>query len=479
MAAILAIDQGTTSTKAYRLEPDGAFNPVGSIRHRQIMPRPGWVEHDPLELLAAIRTLIASAGPVSAVGLANQGETVVAWDAQSKRPLHNAIVWQDERTTEAIDALRSQGVEALTRARAGLPLDAYFSASKLRWLLEHGDGAATLRRAGRLRLGTSDAFFLDCLTGSFATDVSTASRTSLMDLNTRRWDADLCAAFGVPMECLPDIRPTVADFGMLDGGTTVKASIVDQQAALFGHACDAAGDIKITFGTGAFALGLTGAAPPRGNTAELLPTCAWQIGDDPPRYALDGGIFTAGAARDWLDRLGLRHEAPGDGLPSGSRAIDKGIVFVPAQAGLACPYWDRTARGAWFGLDLATSPADLRHAVLEGIALRAAQLVRALDAAIGTIGRICIDGGLVRDDDFRQVLADALGRTIEVATIGDVTAFGVARLCATALDRDRGRALQPERLRIAPLRPLSPAHHALFAEAIERARGWTTLSARA
>ncbi len=477
MADILAIDQGTTSTKAYRLDEDDAFTLVGTVRHRQIIPRSGWVEHNPAELLGAIRELIASAGPVSFAGLANQGETVVAWDARTKHPLHNAIVWQDERTAATVEALRAQGVEALTRERAGLPLDAYFSATKLRWLLDNADGAAALHRAGRLRLGTSDAFFLDWLTGTFATDVSTASRTSLMDLAARRWDPDLCAAFGVPIECLPEIRPTVADFGTLAGGTAVTASIVDQQAALFGHACDADGDIKITFGTGAFALGLIGTAPPRHDAAGLLPTCAWQIGGD-VRYALDGGIFTAGAAWDWLGTLGLRPEAGGEDHVSGDRAIAKGIVFVPAQVGLACPYWDRTARGAWFGLDLATSAVDLRRAVLEGIALRAAQLVRALEAAMGAVGRICIDGGLVRDGYFRQVLADALDRTIEVATIGDVTAFGVARLCAMGHGQGRGRRLQPKRVSVAPIRPLTAAHHALFGEAVERTRGWTDRQGR-
>jgi len=296
-----------------------------------------------------------------------------------KKPLYNAIVWQDERTADDVTRLRAAGVEVLTLARAGLPLDAYFSATKLRWLLDHAEGARDLHRQGRLRLGTSDAFFLDGLVGEFATDVTTASRTSLMDLRTRAWDPALCAAFGVPQECLPEIRPTVAPFGTAFGAPLL-ASVVDQQAALYGHGCTAPGDIKITFGTGAFALGLTGAVPVMRNDAGLLPTCGWQAGDD-VQYALDGGMFTAGAAYDWLGTVGL-----GGIDDAGASAISRGLIFVPAQAGLGCPYWDRAARAAWFGIDLATTQADLRRAVLEGIALRAAQLARALAAAMGGRG---------------------------------------------------------------------------------------------
>ena len=289
MTGRLAIDQGTTSTKAYRSGPHGTAVAVGSRTHRQIHPRPGWVEHAPAELLDGIRALIEAAGPCATAGLANQGETVVAWDARTKRPLHNAVVWQDERTADAVARLRAGGVESLTRDVAGLPLDPYFSATKLRWLLAHAEGAGELRRAGRLRLGTSDAFFLDALTGEFATDVSTASRTSLMDLSRLAWSPPLCAAFGVPLECLPEIRPTVGDFGQIPGGPHVGVAMVDQQAALYGHRCERPGDVKITFGTGAFALGVAGGTPPD-CTSGLLATCAWQIGDAAACYAREGGI---------------------------------------------------------------------------------------------------------------------------------------------------------------------------------------------
>jgi glycerol kinase len=470
MTAILALDQGTTGTKAY-VWRDACLRPVGRFMHRQIRPRPGWVEHDPAEILGQLRSLVDAAGPVAYVGLANQGETVIAWDAATLRPLHNALVWQDERTGGDIETLRAAGVESLTRARAGLPLDAYFSATKLRWLLDNADGARGLRAQGRLRLGTSDAFFLHALTGHCATDASTASRTSLMNLRTLAWDPDLCGAFGVPIECLPEIRSTTADFGCLPRGGRVVASVVDQQAALFGHGCGDAGDMKITFGTGAFALALCDGRPEHVPEDGLLPTCAWRLGDGQARYALDGGILTAGGAVDWLGELGLRSgHAELDGF-SGPSAIERGIVFVPALAGLGCPHWDRAARGCWLGLDLATGAADLRRAVLEGIALRSAELVRALEARLGGVRRIGIDGGLSRSAFFNRFLAAALCRTIDVAGSADMTALGVLHLCLAAAGRDE-RPGPGNALRVEPEAPLHAGLHERFARAVALSRSW-------
>lgn len=465
MFPILAIDQGTTSTKAYRSDGPGHVAFVGSRTHRQIRPQAGWVEHDPAALLDHIISLLAAAGPVATCGLANQGETVVAWDGQTKRPLGNAIVWQDERTAPDIARLLASGGEVMTKTRAGLPLDPYFSASKLRWLLDHAEGAAELRQAGRLRLGTSDAFFIDSLTGEFATDVSTASRTSLMNLRTLRWDAELCALFGVPLECLPEIRPTVGDFGRLEGGARLVASAVDQQAALFGHGCQAAGDVKITFGTGAFALGLTGAVPIL-DAGGLLPTVAWQIGGATAQYALDGGILTAGSALEWLRNVGLLDDFAALDAPGQPCAAAQNLFFIPAQAGLGCPYWDRTATGAWIGLGLDTPRAALAQAVLEGIALRAAQLVDAF-AAIAPVNRISIDGGLSQSTRFSQFLANATGRTIHVADHADLTALGMLGLCGggPVLGQD-WRAVPPDGQDFVETRRR-------FADAVERARGWT------
>src|SRR5215813_6680389 len=231
---VIAIDQGTTGTKVHRLRVDGTFQTIAGFEHRQIYPRQGWVEHDPEEIARHVESALAQASGASAIGIANQGETVIAWDASTKRPIYNAIVWQDARTADVTERLKADGAEQLTLQIAGLPLDPYFSATKLRWLLDNVSEAKALRSTGRLRFGTSDAFFLDRLTGTFATDVTTASRTSLMNLETLQWDQRLADLFGVPVECLPEIRPTAGVFGNA-GGIPVAASLVDQQAALFGH----------------------------------------------------------------------------------------------------------------------------------------------------------------------------------------------------------------------------------------------------
>ncbi len=461
---VLGIDQGTTSTKAFRAEPGGTMDLVGRHTHRQIHPQPGWVEHDPAEILRGVQDLIAAAGPVDAIGLANQGETCLAWDAQTGRPFYNAIVWQDDRTRPQIEALRAAGLEALIRSRAGLPLDPYFSAAKLRWLLDHAEGAQAAYRQGHLRLGTLDAFLIERLTGQFVTDVTTASRTSLMNLTTLAWDADLCAAFGVPMECLPPIRPNDGAFGDV-GGARLAAAMVDQQAALFGHGCSAPGDLKITFGTGAFALALAGTAPPAPSPG-LITTCAWQRAAEPARYAVEAGLFTAGAAIEWLDRMGLRDALAAVDGPS---AAERGVMFVPALAGLACPYWDRTARALWIGMDLATTREDLARAVLEGVALRAAQMLPALTEAAGGDGTVRVDGGLTRDAYFTAFLARALGRPIAVADTADVTALGVIRLAMEAV----GGAPAIAHRVVAPGAALPDSVHARFADAVARAQAWT------
>ena len=467
---VLALDQGTTGTKAY-VWRDGEVSCAGARTHRQIRPGPGLVEHDPLELLAHLEELAALAGPCAVAGLANQGETVVAWDAATGRPLHNAIVWQDGRTADAIARLRADGMEALTLARAGLPLDPYFAAARLRWLLDHAEGARDLHRAGRLRLGTSDAFFLHRLTGACATDVSTASRTSLMDLRRLRWDPELCAAFGVPMECLPEIRSTTAEFGALRTGARVVASAVDQQAALFGHGCTEPGDIKITFGTGAFALGLTEDVPQAGQPDGLLPTCAWRLGDAAPRYAVDGGILTAGAAVEWLRGIGLLPGYEALDRFAGPWALERGLAFVPALAGLGCPHWDRAARGCWLGLEQGTTPEDLRRAVLEGIALRAAELVEAMALRHGGIRRVSVDGGLSRSDAFVGLLAAAIGAPIDVAGAADLTALGVLHLCLAAT----GETARPHPggwRRVEPDAPLPGTLRARFRHAVALSRAW-------
>jgi glycerol kinase len=471
LSSILAIDQGTTSTKAYASVDGCAAAFVGSRTHRQIHPKAGWVEHDPVEISDHVLELASLAGPSEAIGLANQGETVVAWDALTKLPLYNAIVWQDERTRYDLKRLRSDGFEALTLERAGLPLDPYFSASKLRWLLDNADGARDLARAGRLRLGTSDAFLLDRLSGAFCTDVTTASRTSLVNLSTLQWDEDLCEAFGVPIELLPPIRSTTGTFGEIAGCGVLCASVVDQQAALFGHDCRKPGDAKITFGTGAFALALTGKTPALDAGSGLLPTCAWRLGQASPEYALEGGILTAGAAVEWLKVVGLLENFEDfDGF-EGPSAESLGVMFVPAQAGLGCPHWDRSARGLWIGMSLATSRADLCRAVIEGIAFRAAELVASFDA-ITPCTKVKIDGGLTRSRYFCGFLAEAIGREVWVSESSDVSAIGLLKLASLHVSSEE-QVIGPTYHQVAPTGSLSDTGRERFAEALRRARNWT------
>jgi len=435
----LAIDQGTTSTRALLVDEGGAVEEVAAIAHRQIYPRPGWVEHDPAEILRAIGACLEAAagrGPIAAVGLANQGESCLAWDSLTGEAASPVIVWQDARTADRCASLKAGGAEALTLERAGLPLDPYFSASKLGWLWQEDAGLRALARAGRLRLGTTDAWFRQRLTGRCETDATTASRTSLMALGTLGWDGDLCAAFGVPPEVLPPIGPTTGALGQVRiGGRDVPlgASVVDQQAALYGHGARAPGDAKITFGTGAFALVLTGRRV--AGLAGPLPTVAWAPRGGAPVHALDGGVYAASSAVNWARDLGLFAAFAEIARFDRAPAIGRGLAFVPALAGLACPHWDRRARGAWLGLGLDHDRADLMQALLEGVALRTAEALGSIAAAVPLAGTITIDGGMSANAHFCRFLADALGRRIIVSAEPELTALGTAALAADGVGR--------------------------------------------
>jgi glycerol kinase len=468
---VLSIDQGTTGTKAFTLEEEGAFIPVASFEHKQIYPQPGYVEHNAEELLQHVASCIKRAGKVNAIGLANQGETIVAWDSKSGNPIYNAIVWQDDRTKSVTEKLKAEGAEALTLERAGLPLDPYFSASKFRWIIDHVPDAKPLLSAGRLRLGTSDAYFLDRLTGVFATDVTTASRTSLMSLDSLQWDDELCALFGVPRECLPEIRSTTDSFGKL-GNMIFSASMVDQQAALFGHGCMRPGDAKITFGTGAFALAITSTARPEKNESGLLPTVAWQFVGEPPQFAVDGGVYNAGSAINWARGLGLFKDYKEINSFTAPTAISRGLVFVPALSGLACPHWDRNASGLWLGLGLDTTKQDMMQAILEGIALRATEVVQAMGRQGARGDFISIDGGLANNPYFGQFLANALHRMVVVAGSPNLTALGCARMALVGAGAKTLPPLPAPKGTFMPTAPLSAALHSRFDIAILRSKGW-------
>jgi glycerol kinase len=461
---VLGIDQGTTGTRACAMDRDGRVLGHAYRRHRQHYPAPGWVEHDPAEIWAQTRTVALAALEASggarpaAVAIANQGETVALWDRASGRPLHAALVWQDQRAAPLIETLAGDPeIERRVRERTGLRLDAYFSAGKLRWLLDHVPGAAALAAAGRLGAGTLDAWLLFRLTGgaTFATDASTAARTLLLDIRAGAWDPWLCELFGVPRAVLPEVRPTTGDFGRVRGvgprldGVPVVASLVDQPAAMVGQGCLAPGRVKATYGTGCFVY-LHAGDTPRASRHGLLTTIAWQR-DGRITYALDGGVLTAGAVVSWLrGRLRLAaSDAALDALAGGA-ADAGGVVCVPALAGLGAPYWRRDARAAWLGIGLATTRAELVRAALEGVACRVAQVVRAMERDTGlAIERLRADGGVTASAALMQIQADLLGVPVEVAAEREATVLGTCYLAARALGwwRDDGEIVR--RVRIA------------------------------
>ena len=429
--SILTIDQGTSSTKAFVLKPDSGLEFINSIAHQQFYLPQARVEHDAEELVTNVETLIDQAllkhPGISAIALANQGETVVAWDRRTKKPLHKAIVWQDQRTQPELDALPPE-TKSLITERAGLPVDAYFAAAKLAWLYENVPSVASAAEAGHLGLATSDAFFIDRLTGNYATDPTTASRTSLMNLYSCHWDEKLCQIFHVPIDILPPIKASVSHFGFVRRNSReipLLVSIVDQQASLYGHGCRLPGDAKITFGTGSFAMRLCGTVPERSNQG-MIPTVAWALLDEPPVYALDGGDYTASTALEWAIRIGIAQHLSDFELSNDSSALEKGLIFIPTLSGYGAPHWDRSAAGAWIGLRQETTAEDMRRALLEGIALRAVELIESLGVPAAKL--ISVDGGMTSNTFFLQSLTDFLGRPIQVRDSA-TTALGAAQLC--------------------------------------------------
>jgi glycerol kinase len=478
MNRVLAVDQGTTATKTYTLDTDGQFTFCNSVEHRQIYPRPGWVEHDPETLFSNVADSIDAIGDMDAIGIDNQGETVIAWDCQSGLPIYNAIVWQDQRTTDFIEELKATGAEEITLKLAGLPLDPYFSASKLRWILKNVSEAQTLLKKNRLRFGTSESFFIYRLTGEYATDVTTASRTSLMNLKTCAWDPDLCNLFEIPIGILPEIRPTTAHFGFVKSNgkdVPISASVVDQQAALMGHACYAAGQTKATFGTGVFALANVGTTIQSDHESGILSTIAWQFSDEKPVYAVDAGVYNAGSALNWLRSIGLFNHFHEIDHFENPPAASRGLVFVPALSGLACPFWDRTAAGLWLGISLETTKEDLCQAVLEGIALRTAQLLAAIDRLTNSRRRLSVDGGLTHNSYFCQFLANVTQNEIVIPASPDITTYGTGcfALIGSGLVK-RLSDLPPAEKPKAILSPRQDMSHLKqrFGEAVMRSRNW-------
>ncbi len=452
---VLAIDQGTTGTTVLILDRRLGVRAKVNQELRQIFPKPGWVEHDLEDIwgstLSAVQRALREAGihgrEVAAIGITNQRETTSLWERRSGRPIHHAIVWQDRRTTDACARLKADGNEPAVRERTGLVLDPYFSATKLRWLLENVKGAEEKARDGALAFGTIDTFLVWRLTGGLAhvTDVSNASRTLLVDIRTRDWDRGLLDLFGVPRSVLPEIRPSSQVYGVTKGvkvlpdGIPVAGIAGDQQAALFGQACFAPGDAKCTYGTGAFLLQNTGPEPVFSSRG-LLTTIAWSVGGE-VAYALEGSSFIAGAAVQWLrDGLGLIEKAA-DVEALARKVKDAGdVVFVPALAGLGAPHWRPEARGVIRGIDRGTTGAHLARATLEGIAFLIHDLAEAMRAeAHRPIPIFKVDGGACQNDLLMQFQADLLDVPVERPRMIETTALGAAFLAglATGVWKDR------------------------------------------
>lgn len=447
-ATLLAIDQGTTSTRAIVF--DVALTPLASAHEEleQIYPAPGLVEHNPEEIwqatLDTVRVAMAkakvTAKDIAAIGITNQRETTVIWDRASGKPIHHAIVWQDRRTADMCDALRRSGHEETIAAKTGLVLDPYFSASKIAWLLDNVEGARAAAEAGKLAFGTIDTFLLWRLTGGrvHATDATNAARTMLLDIGSGQWDENLAKIFRVPMALLPDVRDSAGDFGTTDlfgGSIRILGIAGDQQAATVGQGCFQPGMMKSTYGTGCFALLNTGTQRVA-SRKKLLTTIAYQL-DGKRTYALEGAIFIAGAAVQWLrDGLKLISQASDIG-PLAERADPAEEVYlVPAFVGLGAPYWDAQARGVISGLTRNCGAAELARAALEAVGYQTRDLLDAMradwPAAKGAATVLRVDGGMTASDVTMQFLADILASPVDRPVVMETTALGAAYLAGRA-----------------------------------------------
>jgi glycerol kinase len=442
---VLAIDQGTTGSTIALMDAEGRL--LTSVNHEfpQIFPQPGWVEHDPESIWDSVEQGLAAvfadgtydASDVSAIGITNQRETAVLWDAETGKAVHNAIVWQCRRTTDVCEKLKAEGYEALIKARSGLVLDPYFSATKFKWLLDNGADTQALLDAGRLRAGTIDSYLIWRLSAGQAhkTDVSNASRTSLMELNSLSWDDELLSIFGVPEAILPEICPSSGRFAVTNGvaglpdGIPISGVAGDQQSALFGQACFDVGDAKCTFGTGSFILMNAGEKPVASNSG-LLSTVAWQLKGQQAVYALEGGAFVCGAAVQWLrDQLGIIQNAPDVEALAQTVEDAGGVEFVPALAGLGAPYWAPEARGTLTGLTRGSGRGEIARATLDAMALQNADILDAMEKDIGSrMYSLKVDGGASANNFLMQLQADYLNRPITRPEVIETTVAGACFL---------------------------------------------------
>ena len=448
MPYILALDQGTTSSRAIVFDHDGAIVSVAQKEFQQIFPKPGWVEHDPEEIWATqIAVAVEALGraqiqprDLAAVGITNQRETAIVWDRETGAPVHNAIVWQDRRTAEFCDRLRRAGHETLIRDRTGLVIDAYFSGSKVAWILEHVPGARERAAAGKLAFGTVDSWLVWKLTGGrvHLTDVSNASRTMLFNIRTLAWDDELLRLLGVPRSMLPEVRASSEVYGRVSTslgipGVPIAGIAGDQQAALFGQMCVSPGLTKNTYGTGCFLLQNTGTTPFT-SQHRLVSTVAWQIAGR-TEYALEGSVFIGGAVVQWLrDGLGLIQRSNDVERLATSVTDNGGVYLVPAFAGLGAPHWDPYARGLIVGITRGTTAGHIARAAVESIAYQVGDLLDAVHADSGIpLGELRVDGGAASNDALMQFQADLLGVPVLRPAVTETTALGAAYLAGLAV----------------------------------------------
>ncbi len=473
---VAAIDQGTTSTRAMIFDHSGREIGRHQLEHEQILPRAGWVEHNPVEiwertssvLLSVLNSTNLQADDLAALGITNQRETALVWNRRTGRPYYNAIVWQDTRTDRIASALDRDGSGDIIRRKAGLPPATYFSAGKVQWILENVDGVREAAEKGEAIFGTADSWVLWNLTGGpqggvHITDVTNASRTMLMDLETLDWDDELLALFGIPRQMLPQIRPSssLEPYGMtlssgpLGGEVALTASLGDQQAAMVGQVCLAAGEAKNTYGTGNFLLLNTGEKIVRSSNG-LLTTVCYQFGDAKPVYALEGSIAVTGSAIQWLrDQLGIISGAAQSEALARQVADNGGVYFVPAFSGLFAPYWRSDARGAIVGLSRFNTNAHVARAALEAICYQSRDVVDAMEADSGVhLEVLKVDGGITANDLCMQIQADVLGVDVVKPVVAETTALGAAYAAGLAVgfwsDPDELRANWQEDKRWTP-----------------------------
>lgn len=490
---ILALDQGTTSSRAIVFDQQGQVISVAQKDFRQHFPKSGWVEHDPMEIWSSQSSVMIEAlsnegiraDQIAAIGITNQRETTIVWDRKTGKPIHNAIVWQDRRTAAFCNELKSSGKAEMIAKKTGLVIDAYFSATKIKWILDHVDGARTKAEKGELAFGTVDSWLVWKLTAGqhHITDISNASRTMLFDIHQKQWDKELLELFEIPESLLPEVKPcselychTAGD--ILSVNIPIAGIAGDQQAALFGQLCLEPGMAKTTYGTGCFLMMQTGGQPVASSN-QMLTTVAWEI-NGKVSYALEGSVFIAGAAIQWLrDGMEILHHANESEALAESLSDNDGVYFVPALSGLGAPHWDQNARGSFFGITRGTSKAHLTRAALESIAYQVRDVLVAMEKDSGEpVKELRVDGGATANNFLMQFQSDIIQAAIRRPQIIETTAIGAAFLAGLAVgywkDVDALHKLWQSDRDFEPKMAQSEANNLLhyWHKAVERSKNW-------